>query len=58
VVLATVVSLAGSIAVDAALVAIGDAVFPSIKGYVHFRFSDSPKLTVIGVIIACVAWPL
>jgi hypothetical protein len=43
---------------DAALVAIGTAVFPSTKGYVHFRFSDYGKLTVIGVVIACVAWPI
>jgi len=58
VVLATLVSLVGSLAADAALVAIGEAVFPSTKGYVHFRFSDYSKLTIIGVIIACVAWPI
>jgi hypothetical protein len=58
VVLATVVSLVGSLAADAALVAIGEAVFPSTKGYGHFRFSDYSKLTIIGVIIACVAWPI
>lgn len=58
VVLATVVSLVGSLAVDAGLVAIGETVFPSTKGYVHFQFSDYAKLTIIGVIIACVAWPI
>jgi hypothetical protein len=57
-VIATVVSVAASLAVDAALVAIGTRAFPSTKGYVHFRFSDYAKLTVIGVIIACAAWPL
>jgi hypothetical protein len=57
-VLATVVSLVGSLALDAALVAIGEAVFPSTKGYVHFRFSDYSKLTIIGVVIACAAWPV
>lgn len=57
-VLAAVVSLVGSLALDAALVAIGEAVFPSTKGYVHFRFSDYSKLTIIGVIIACAAWPI
>jgi len=57
-VLATVVSLVGSLALDAALVAIGEAAFPSTKGYVHFRFSDYSKLTIIGVVIACVAWPV
>ena len=58
VVLATVASLVGSLAVDAALVAVGKSVFPSTKGYVHFRFGDYSKLTIIGVIIACVAWPI
>ncbi|MGA3147263.1 MAG: DUF6069 family protein [Acidimicrobiales bacterium] len=58
VVVATVASLVGSLAADAALVAIGTAVFPSTKGYVHFRFSDYSKLTIIGVLIACVGWPI
>ena len=58
VVVATVTSLVGSLAADAALVAIGTAVFPSTKGFVHFQFSDYAKLTVIGVVIACVAWPI
>jgi hypothetical protein len=40
------------------LVAIGTAVFPSTAGYVHFQFSDYAKLTVIGVVIACLAWPV
>ena len=58
VLLATVVSLVGSLVADAALVAIGEAAFPSTKGYVHFQFSDYSKLTIIGVIIACAAWPI
>ncbi len=58
VLLATLVSLVGSLAADAALVAIGKAAFPSTKGYVHFQFHDYAKLTIIGVIIACVAWPI
>jgi hypothetical protein len=58
VVVATVASLAGSLAADAALVAIGTAVFPSTKGFVHFQFSDYAKLTVIGVVAACVGWPV
>lgn len=55
---ATIVSLAGSLFADAAIVAIGTRVFPSIKGYAHFRFSDYGKLTVIGVVIACAGWPV
>jgi Family of unknown function (DUF6069) len=56
--LATVASVAGSLAADAILVAIGTSVFPSTKGYVHFQFSDYGKLTVIGVLIASAAWPI
>jgi hypothetical protein len=56
--LATAISLVGSLAVDAALVAIGTAVFPSTKGYVHFQFHDYARLTVIGVVVACLAWPV
>jgi hypothetical protein len=58
VVVASAVSLVGSLAADAALVAIGEAVFPSTNGYGHFQFSDYSKLTIIGVVIACVAWPI
>jgi len=56
--IATAVSVAGSLAVDALLVVISQAVFPSTKGYVHFQFSDYSKLTIIGVLIACAAWPI
>jgi hypothetical protein len=55
---ATVASLVGSLLADAALVAIGTAVFPATKGYVHFHISDYAKLTVIGVVAACLAWPI
>src|SRR5580658_6439187 len=56
--LATVAALAGSLAADALLVVIGQAVFPSTRGYGHFQFPDYCKLTVIGVLIACLAWPI
>src|SRR5579859_3679984 len=55
---ATAAALAGSLIADALLVKIGETMFPSTKGYSHFHFSDYAKLTVIGVIIACVAWPI
>ena len=58
VIAASVLSIAGSLAADALLVVIGTAIFPSTKGYVHFQFSDYAKLTVIGVVIACLAWPV
>jgi hypothetical protein len=58
VLVATVASVVGSLAADALLVVIGQAVFPATRGYVHFQFSDYAKLTVIGVVFACVAWPV
>jgi Family of unknown function (DUF6069) len=58
VLLASLASIAGSLLADAAVVAVGVALMPGTKGYVHFRFADYGKLTVIGVVIACVAWPI
>jgi nitrate reductase gamma subunit len=57
-VLATIAAVVGSLAADALLVVIGQAVIPRTRAYAHFQFSDYAKLTVIGVIIACVAWPV
>ncbi len=57
-VLAGVASIVGSLVADAILVVIGQAIFPSTKGYGHFQLSDYGKLTVIGVIVATVAWPI
>ncbi|HEY1830341.1 MAG TPA: hypothetical protein VGG38_08875 [Acidimicrobiales bacterium] len=56
--LATVLSIGLSLAADAGLVAIGTHVFPATRGYSHFQFSDYSKLTIIGVLIACAAWPV
>jgi hypothetical protein len=56
--LATIVSLVGSLLADYLLVKLGTHVFPSTAGYTHFRFSDYSKLTIIGVLIACAAWPV
>jgi hypothetical protein len=55
---ATVLAIAGSLLCDAVLVYLGESIFPSTKGYPHFQFSDYAKLTVIGVIVACIAWPV
>ncbi len=55
---AALIAVVGSLAVDAALVAIGTALAPATKGYVHFRFSDYGKLTIVGVLMACLAWPV
>ena len=58
VVLATALSIIGSLLADAVLVAIGTAVFPKTHGYRHFQFHDYARLTVIGVLIASAAWPI
>lgn len=55
---ATVLSVATSLLADAGLVALGTRVFPRTKGYVHFQFHDYARLTVLGVVIACIGWPV
>jgi hypothetical protein len=57
-ILASIVAILGSLAADALLVALGEKLFPSTVGYVHFAFHEYAKLTVVGVVIACVAWPI
>jgi hypothetical protein len=56
--LATVLSVVLSLAADAALVAVGEHLWPATTGYSHFQFADYAKLTVVGVLIACAAWPI
>jgi hypothetical protein len=56
--LATVLAIGLSLAACAALVAIGEHVWPTTKGFVHFQFSDYAKLTILGVLIACAGWPI
>jgi len=56
--LASVVAVVGSLVADALLVVLGKAVFPGTKHFVHFQFSDYGKLTVVGVVVACVGWPV
>jgi hypothetical protein len=58
VIVASLIAIVGSLVADLALVALGEHVFPSTKGYAHFQFSDFGKLTVIGVVIACIGWPI
>ncbi|HLH45999.1 MAG TPA: DUF6069 family protein [Acidimicrobiales bacterium] len=58
VLVATIVAIVGSLVADAVVAALTVATFPSTKGYPHFRFGDYGKLTVVGVIIACIGWPI
>lgn len=55
---AAMLAIAGSLAADAILVAIGTHVFPGTAGYDHFRFNDYAKLTIIGVLIGAAGWPV
>ncbi len=55
---AAVVAIVVSLVADAVLAHIGVAVWPALRGYVHFRFSDYAKLTVIGIVIAAIGWPI
>jgi hypothetical protein len=55
---ASLVAIVGSLVADMIIATIATRVFPSTKGYAHFQFSDYAKLTVIGVVIACVGWPV
>jgi Family of unknown function (DUF6069) len=58
VILATALSVAACLLADRLLVLAGTALFPSTKGYVHFQFSDYAKLTIIGIVVAGVGWPI
>ncbi len=58
VVLATGLAVLGSLLANSVLVALGTTVFPSTRGFAHFQFSDYGTLTVVGVVLACVAWPI
>jgi hypothetical protein len=55
---ASLLSIVASLGADALLVKLGTSLFPSIRGYSHFRITDYGTLTVVGVIAACAAWPV
>ena len=56
--IATVIAIAAALLADALVVAVGTHLFPSTRGYEHFRFNDYAKLTIIGVLIGCMGWPV
>jgi hypothetical protein len=57
-VIALLVANVGSLISDAILVAVGKWIFPSMQNFPHFQFTDYAKLTIVGVTIACIAWPV
>ena len=56
-VIASVVALVGSVMACAALAAAAIAATPDLAGYEHFQFGEYTRLTVVGVVLACLAWP-
>ena len=50
--------VAASLAADVTLVHLATAEWPQLRSYGHFHFSDYGTLTIVGVLPACVAWPL
>ncbi|MGN6743308.1 MAG: hypothetical protein ACTHJL_08430 [Amnibacterium sp.] len=55
---ALVVAVVGSLVACWLIATASIALLPSLRGYDHFRFADYAKLTVIGVVIASLAWPV
>jgi hypothetical protein len=58
VIAATGVSIVVALLVDWLIAKAAVAAYPALKGYSHFAFRDYSKLTVIGIIVACAAWPI
>jgi hypothetical protein len=56
--MATVLAIGLSLAACAALVVVGEHMWPATKDFGHFQFSDYAKLTIVGVLIACAGWPI
>lgn len=54
---ASAVAVVGSVLACAGLAAAAIAAMPNLAGYEHFQFMEYTKLTVIGVVLACLAWP-
>jgi hypothetical protein len=50
--------VAASLGSDVTLVHLATSEWPQLRSYGHFRFSDYGTLTIVGVLPACVAWPL
>jgi hypothetical protein len=56
--LALAVAIGGSLLACLLLASAAIALLPSLRGYDHLRFPDYARLTVIGVVIASLAWPV
>ncbi len=56
--IAALVSIACSLFTNAILVKIAITVFPSTRGFAHFRFFDYGGLTILGIAAAAASWAL
>ncbi|HEY4266553.1 MAG TPA: hypothetical protein VGM94_00030 [Galbitalea sp.] len=56
-VLGTAIAVGASLLACFGLAWIAVAVSPGLAGYGHFQFGDYSKLTIVGVIVACIGWP-
>ena len=56
--LATAVAIGWSLLACRLLAAAAMQHVPSTRGYGHFQFADYGKFTVVGVVAACIAWPV
>jgi hypothetical protein len=55
---ASVIALVGSLLADKLLVSAGTWTYPALRHYPHFQFHDYARLTIAGVLAACVGWPI
>lgn len=51
-------SIAASLGLDALAVHLGESLYPATRHFSHFRVGDYATLTVVGVVVACAAWPV
>jgi len=57
-IIGAVVAVLGSLLVCVAIAKLVSSADPSIASYQHFEFSDYSRLTIVGVVSACIGWPI
>jgi hypothetical protein len=57
-ILATVLAVGASLLACLGLAHIAVVLDPDLAGYGHFQFADYGRLTIVGVVGACVGWPI
>jgi hypothetical protein len=57
-ILATILAVGASLLACFGLAHLAVVLDPALAGYGHFQFGDYSRLTIIGVIAACVGWPI